>query len=58
MKKHPYHTPEAELLRLKSEDLLVESGEGGEGGEGGGTTDPTPPFWQGGDIVFPDLPLG
>ncbi len=56
MKKHPYHTPEAELLLLARADVLAESGEGGTGG--GGDDDDGPPFWQGGDIVFPDIPLG
>ena len=58
MKKHPYLAPEADLLLLSQEDLMIASGEGGEGGGGGGT-DPENPFWQGGpDIVFPDIPLG
>ena len=55
MNKHPYNSPEAALLLLAKEDLLAGSD---EGNEGGGSTDPENPFWQGGEIVFPDIPLG
>lgn len=59
MKKHPYLAPEADLLLLAQQDLMIESDEGGGGATGGGGTDPENPFWQGGpDIVFPDIPLG
>lgn len=60
MKKHPYLAPEADLLLLAKEDLMIASGEGDGGGSaGGGGTNPENPFWQGGpDIVFPDIPLG
>lgn len=52
MKKHPYNTPKAELLLLAAEDILLPSEEEGDGSE------LLPPFWQGGDIVLPDIPLG
>lgn len=51
MNKHPYIDPKAELLLLAKEDILALSDE-----EGGGILDN--PFWQGGEIVFPDIPLG
>ena len=54
MNKHPYSSPKAILLLLQEEDLLALSGEEG-GGAGGGLENP---FWQGGNIVFPDIPLG
>jgi hypothetical protein len=53
MNKHPYNSPKAALLLLAEEDILELSDEG-EGG-GGILNDP---FWQGGEIVFPDIPLG
>ena len=53
MNKHPYNSPEAALLLLAKEDLLAGSDEN-EGGSG----TPENPFWQGGEIVFPDIPLG
>lgn len=55
MTKHPYNTPKAELLLLASEDVLTLSDEGGADIGGGSTP---PPFWQGGEIVLPDIPLG
>lgn len=60
MKKHPYISPDAELLLLSRADILTASGEDDAGGitGGGSSNDEEPPFWQGGDIVFPDIPLG
>lgn len=56
MNKHPYDSPKALLLALAAEDVLALSGEGGSGSGGGGGLEN--PFWQGGEIVFPDIPLG
>ena len=55
MNKYPYDSPKAVLLTLSTEDVLAVSGEGGGTGGGGVLDDP---FWQGGEIVFPDIPLG
>ncbi len=58
MNKHPYNSPEAALLLLAKEDLLTLSDEEGGGSSGGGGGILDNPFWQGGEIVFPDIPLG